>query len=142
MPRSPRRPRLRPAPPWAVTAGVVCLLAVTSGCSGAERVDVEGFAPGACTDAASTVQDIDETLIGIDEEDLTPEEAGEQLKAAQDVLKPIRDAAEAPRGQTITDLITSLGFFRISVDSNSYDSSKVGDARVALDNLVEQCKVP
>lgn len=139
-PQTPRRPRLIHARRWAAAAGgVLCLLIGTSGCSGPERVDVEGFAPGPCQDAATTVEDIDETLLDAEAEDLGPREAGDRLKAAQDELKPIRDAATDPLGQTVTDLITALGFFRISVDSNNYDGSQIADVRTALDALVQRC---
>ncbi len=138
MPRSSRRPAPR-LPRLAVAAGTLCLLAGTSGCSGPEKVDVEGFAPGACRDAAPTVQDIDETLIGADEKDLSPREAADQLKTAQDELLAVRDSAEPPLAQAITDLVTALGFFRISVDSNNDDGTLVADARAPFDALVTRC---
>ncbi|MGI8536067.1 MAG: hypothetical protein ACR2K2_06115 [Mycobacteriales bacterium] len=138
MPRPPH-PFQPGLPRWAVWAGIAGLLAVTSGCSGPERVNVDGFAPGACRDAAPTVQDIDEALIAADEEDVTPKEAGVQLKTAQDQLLQVRDSADAPLAQAITDLVTALGFFRISVDSNSYDGTQVADARVPFDALVQRC---
>ncbi len=122
--------------------GAACLLTGTAACSGPERIDVGGFAPGACTDAVDTVKDIDEALIGVEEGDLTPQEAEERLEVAQDELKPVRDGAEPPLDQTMTDLVTALGFFRISVDSNNYDGSQVADARVALDALVQRCTAP
>lgn len=138
MPRPSRRPQPR-LPRLAVAVGAVCLLTVSSGCSGPEKVDVEGFTPGACRDAAPTVQDIDETLIAADEEDVTPKEAGDQLKTAQDELLTVRDSAAPELAQAITDLVTALGFFRISVDSNNYDGTQVADARVPFDALVQRC---
>jgi hypothetical protein len=121
-----------------VPVGVLGLLLV-AGCSSQERVDVEGFAPGPCADAADTLVRLDETLIETADEEISPAEADMRLEIFQDELLMVRDSAQPPLTQTFTDLVTALGFFRISVDSNNYDGSQVGDARIPFDALVRAC---
>ncbi len=136
---------MRPAVPRparrAVRAAACAFVAVAalSACS-SEELDVEGFAPGTCTEVAPVLQDVDETLRQVGDEDLAPPEAGQRFQAAQEQLKAALDAAQEPVGATVTDLVTSLGFFRIAVDSNNYDGSQDADVRTALDALAQECR--
>ncbi len=102
-------------------------------------MDVDGFAPGPCADAADTVVRLDETLIEVADKDISPAEADMRLEVFQDELLTVRDSTQPPLSQTFTDLVTSLGYFRISVDSNGYDGSQVGDTRIPFDALVKAC---
>lgn len=131
------RPRVRSLRAAAVLAAA-CTLAACTG-SG-DELDVEGFAEGACSEVAGTAQEVDEVLRQVADEDLAPEEAGDRLKAAQDELKAARDDAEQPVSRALTELVTRIGFFRIAVDSNSYDGSQVEPVRTALDDLAQECR--
>lgn len=126
-------------PRRAVAAAALCLLSAAAGCSGPEKVDVSGFSPGACRAAAASVQDVDATLTALRDKDLSPKVAGNRLKLSQDVLLAARNDADPVVAEAITNLVTALGFLRISVDSNNYDGSQVGDARIPLEALVKAC---
>ena len=132
----PKVLRLRAA---ATVLTVAAGLPACSG-SGAEELDIEGFAPGACTEIAPTLEDVDETLREVQDEAIEPREAADRFKAAQATLK--EQGARAPEQvkQSVTELVTSLGFFRIAVDSNNYDGSQVDDARSQLEALAEACR--
>ena len=123
-------------------ATVLTVAAAVTACSGSggEELDVEGFAPGACTEIAPTLQDVDESLREVEDEAIEPGEAADRFKAAQATLK--EQGARAPEQvkQSVTDLVTSLGFFRIAVDSNNSDGSQVDDARSELEAVAEVCR--
>lgn len=118
----------------------LAVLATLTACS-SDELDVDGFAPGACTEAAPTLQDVDETLRLVADEQIEPQEAGERLRAAQASLKGLTEGADEPVATGLTEVVTRAGFFRIAVDSNNYDGSQVAEVRGPLDDLVEQCNV-
>lgn len=132
----PRPTLSRPVASVAVLAVVLALGACTS----SDELDVDGFSPGTCTEVAPTLQDVDEALRQVGAEDLEPAEAGERFRAAQDVLKQAGTSATPPLDSSLTELVTQLGFFRISVDTNAYDGSQRDDARTALEALARQCR--
>lgn len=108
--------------------------------SSAEPIDLEGLGSGPCSALLGTLEDVDAGLRAVANEDITPQEAAKQFQAAQDVLKPAAARTEAPVGESITELVTRLGFFRISVDSNSYDGAEDAKVRDALQALAEDCR--
>lgn len=121
-------------------AAVLALVGVVTGCSGSgDELDVDGFSEGACRDLAATAQEVDTTLREVADEDIAAREAADRLRAAQDELKPVRDRADEPVSAAVTELVTRIGFFRISVDSNNYDGSQVEDVRTALEELASAC---
>ena len=123
----------------AAATALVC--AALTGCTGSsDELDVEGFSSGPCTEIAPTLQDVDEVLREVGDDDVSPREAADRFKAAQAALKPQGEAAPAPVKQAVTDLVASLGFFRISVDSNNYDGTQVGDVRAKLEALADTCR--
>jgi hypothetical protein len=114
-----------------------------SGCtddSGQQALDLEGLSSGPCADVVTTLEDVDESLRAVAEEDLAPEQAAERFRAAQDALQPAAEEVDGSVRPAITELVTRLGFFRISVDSNNYDQADVADVRAALTALVEDCR--
>lgn len=124
--------------PVRAAAGAAVLACVLAGCS-SDALDVDGFSAGTCTDIAPTLQDVDEALREVGDEDLEPAEAGDRFQAAQEVLKPVVEAGEE-LAEPVQELITTLGFFRISVDSNNYDGTQDADVRTALDALAQECR--
>lgn len=132
---------MHPAVPRSLRSAACVLVAVAalSACS-SQELDVEGFAPGACTELAPALQDVDETLRQVGDEDIAAPEAGERFQAAQAPLKAAGASAQDPVATSVTDLVTSLGFFRIAVDSNNYDGSQDADVRTAIDALAEDCR--
>ena len=136
MPECPARRRRS-----TVAAAAVSLLVPLAGCTGSgDELDVDGFSPGACSDVASTLQEIDSALRELDGEDVAPQEVGQRFREAQATLKERTASAQDPVGASATELVTRLGFFRIAVDSNSYDGSQAEDVRTALEALAEDCR--
>lgn len=131
-------PALPPSLPARRAAGAVALLLALGGCS-SDALDVEGFSPGACTDMAPTLQEVDEALSQVGDEDIELREAGDRFRDAQDALKPVIDSGDDVAEQ-VQELVTRLGFFRIAVDSNSYSGAQDEDVRTALDDLAETCR--
>lgn len=127
----------RSSRPARVVAGAALLAVVAAGCS-SDSLDVEGFAAGACTDIAPTLQDVDEALRQVGDEDIEPRAAGDRFEAAREVLQPVADSGDEP-AEPVQALITQLGFFRIGVDSNNYDGTQDDAVRTALDGVVEAC---
>lgn len=137
MPLPPVLRRRRGARP--VLAAVLAAAALC-GCTSAEELDVDGFAPGACTDLVPTLQDVDEALHQVEDEDLSPREAADRLKTAQDALTSVGGSADEPLSASVKELVTQLGFFRIAVDSNSYDGGQDADIRAALEGVAQDCR--
>lgn len=123
-----------------LTVAAVCLLVPLTACSGGGELDVDGFAPGACSELAPALQDVDAALRELDGEDIAPREAGQRFRDAQATLKEAGSSAQDPVGAAVTELVTRLGFFRIAVDSNSYDGSQDAAVRTALEDLAEDCR--
>lgn len=122
-----------------VAAAAVLLVALTS-CSSDDGLDVDGFSPGTCTTVAGTLQDIDRTLHQVDQDELSAEQAAERLKAAQQVLAPAGRTAQTPVSASVVELVTRMGFFRVSVDTNTYASRQRDDVASALDTLAQDCR--
>lgn len=120
------------------TAGAVVLLAGLAACS-SDGLDVDGFAAGACSDLAPTLQEVDEVLRQVGDGDLEPRAAADRFRDAQEVLKPVVESGDQVAAD-VQELVTRLGFFRIAVDSNNYDGEQDEDVRTALDGLAETCR--
>jgi Tfp pilus assembly protein PilP len=120
-----------------------CLLAVVtalSACSSGAELDLEGFAPGACSTVAPTLQQIDAALREVDDEELSPSQAADRFRTAQDELKSSAPSAAAQVRPAITELVTRLGFYRITVDSNGDVAAQADEVRTALEALAEDCR--
>jgi hypothetical protein len=133
MPASPRR---RSAARTGCAAVITLALAACS----SDGLDVEGFSPGPCSDTAPVLQEVDEALREVGEDDLEPGAAAERFREAQEVLKQARAGAVGAQAEGFRDLVTQLGFFRIAVDTGTYDGSQDEDVRAALDALAEDCR--
>ena len=133
---------LPPACPTRVRAGALLgALVLLTACSDSRgELDLEGLGSGPCSDLVGSVEDVDRTLRAVEDEDSTPQEAAQRFQAVQEELKTAADTAEPPVRTAVTDLVTRLGFFRISVDSNSYDGSEEARVLTALESLVESCR--
>ena len=130
--RSGRR-RVAPALSALLAAGAL------AACSSAE-MDVEGFAEGACTEVAGTLQDVDQTLRQVADEDITPDEAASRFEAAQERL---RSAGGSPGGEVeeaTSELADQLSSFRASVDTGSFDDEMAADVGTALQNVAQECR--
>lgn len=115
-----------------------CTLAACTG-SG-DELDVEGFAEGTCSDLKEPLQDVDEALRQVADEDLAPKDAAARFAELQKTLKAQAEQAEGEVGPAVTELVTSLGFFRISVDTNGYDGSQDEAVRTELEAVAETCR--
>lgn len=131
------RARVRTVRATAVLAAA-CALAACTG-SG-DELDVEGFAEGACSELKEPLQEVDEALRQVEDEDLAPKDAAAQFAELQKTLKAQAEQAEGEVGPAVTELVTSLGFFRISVDTNSYDGSQDEAVRTELEAVAETCR--
>lgn len=131
-------PRPCPTPRPAIRAALLVAALGLTACSSA-GLDVDGFSPGACTDLAPTLQEIDEALTGLGD-DLEPAEAGDQFREAQAALKPAAAGASPEVSSSITDLLSQLGFFRVAVDTGSYDEGRAAGVRTSVDALAQECR--
>jgi len=124
----------------ALRLGTLAVAAVLlTGCS-ADGLDVDGFAPGACTDVAPALEDLDTALREHQSGDLSAKRAGAEFEAAQDALLEASPEAEEPVQAAMTALVTDLGFLRVATDNELDDSTPQDDVRKALDALAEQCR--
>jgi len=124
----------------AVRLGTLVVTAVLlAGCSSAE-LDVDGFSPGACTDVAPALQDLDQALREYGSDDLSPQRAGAEFEAAQDELLAASPGADEQVEAAMTALVTNLGFLRVATDNALDDATPQEDARTSLDALAEQCR--
>ncbi len=115
-------------------------IAALGGCSADRELDVDGFRPGTCTEVVGTLQDVDEVLRRLEDEELSPRDAAARFQQAQDALAPVTAGAEAPVSASLEELAARLGFFRLSVDTGSYDDGQDADVRRALDDLAQDCR--
>jgi hypothetical protein len=123
----------------AARLGTLLLTAVLlAGCS-SDELDVDGFAPGACTDVAPALQDLDQALRDYAGEDLSGPRAGAEFEAAQDELLAAAPEADAPVQDAMTELVTNLGFLRVATDNELDDTGPQEDARAALGTLAQRC---
>ncbi len=136
MPLSAARPRCaaRLLPP------VLLAVAALSGCSADPELDVDGFRPGACTELVGTLQDVDDVLHQLEDQELSPRAAAARFQKAQDALATVTAGAGAPVSASLEELAARLGFFRLSVDTGSYDDGQDADVRRALDDLAQDCR--
>lgn len=133
---------LRPTHRTRSRAGaVLTTFVLLTACSDSrDDLDLEGLASGPCRDLAGSVEDVDRALRAVEDEDTTPEDAAQRFEAAQEELKRSAQTSEPSVRPAVTELVTRLGFFRISVDSNSYDGGEDESVLAALEALVERCR--
>lgn len=130
--RLPARPALR-------LGTLVAAAVLVGGCS-SDELDVDGFAPGACTDVAPELQELDAALRDHASGDLSGKRAAVEFEAAQDAVLAASPDAEGPVAKAMTTLVTDLGFLRVAVDNELDDNTPQEDARAALEALAEQCR--
>jgi hypothetical protein len=123
----------------ASTLVLALVTALLAGCS-SDALDVDGFAPGACTEVAPSLEELDATLRDFATEDLSAERAGDAFQEAQDALLVESEDAEEPVREAMTALVTDLGFLRVATDNELADATPQEDARKALDALAEECR--
>jgi hypothetical protein len=121
-------------------APALLAVAALSGCSADRELDVDGFRPGACTEMVATLQDVDDVLRQLEDEELSPRAAASRFEQAQDALAPVTAGAEAPVSASLEEFGARLGFFRVSVDTGSYDDGQDADVRRALEDLAQDCR--
>ena len=123
----------------AARLGTLLVTAVLlAGCS-SDELDVDGFAPGACTDVAPALQDLDQALREYAGEDLSRPRAAAEFEAAQDELLAAAPEADAPVQEAMTALVTDLGFLRVATDNELEDTAPQEDARASLGALAQRC---
>lgn len=130
--------RTRPAAqPLAAALGIAL---VVTGCTGSsdEGVDLEGLGSGPCAPLVAALENVNTELRGLADDEATPEQAAERFVSVQDELAE----AEVATGlePAVTELITSLGFFRVSVDANTDEGDEVARVRAALGAVKEDCR--
>lgn len=129
------RPR-RPVLPVALAVSAAVLL---SGCSGSsyEEVDLDGLA-AACEDLRAPLQDVDAGLRELADDEAAHEQTAERFSAVQDDLTSA--AAEPAVQPAVTELVTRLGFYRVSVDAAGDPEAEAARVREALAALAEDCR--
>jgi hypothetical protein len=126
------------ARPAARLSTLLVTAVLLAGCS-SDELDVDGFAPGACTDVAPALQDLDQALRDYAGEDLSRPRAGAEFEAAQDELLAAAPGADAPVQEAMTALVTDLGFLRVATDNELEDTEPQEDARASLGTLAQRC---
>ena len=126
------------ARPAARLGTLLVTAALLAGCS-SDELDVDGFAPGACTDVAPALQDLDQALRDYAAEDLSRPRAAAEFEAAQDELLAAAPEAAAPVQEAMTALVTDLGFLRVATDNALEDTAPQEDARASLGALAQRC---
>ena len=109
-----------------------------TGCS-ADGLEVDGFAPGACTDVAPALVDLDTALRDYSGGDLSAPRAGAEFEAAQDELLAASESADPPVQEAMTALVTDLGFLRVATDNELDAEAPQQDVRTSLGAIAEQC---
>jgi hypothetical protein len=117
---------------------LVVAAALLTACS-SDGLDVDGFAPGACTDVAPALEDLDQALREFQAEDLSARRAAAEFEAAQEALQEAAPDADEPVQEAMTELVTDLGFLRIATDNELDDTTPQQDVRNDLDALAEEC---
>ena len=129
---------LLPARPAARLGTLLLTAVLLAGCS-SDELDVDGFAPGACTDIAPALQELDQALRGYAGEDLSRPRAAAEFEAAQDELLAAAPAADAPVQEAMTELVTNLGFLRVATDNELDDDGPQQDAQASLGKRAQRC---
>lgn len=132
----------RPARRVAGLAAAVSAVVLLGGCTGssADEVDLEGLEAGPCSNLVGTLEEVEAGLREVANEDIAPKEAAERFETVQEELGPAAASADVAVRPAVTELITQLGFFRVAVDSNNYDSSRGDEVRTALTALAKDCR--
>ena len=126
------------ARPAARFGTLVVTAVLLSGCS-SDELDVDGFAPGACTDVAPALKDLDKALRERESGDLSGKRAAAEFETAQDELLAASPEAAEPVREAMTALLADLGFLRVATDNELEDTTPQADARKALNTLAERC---
>ena len=130
----------RPTRSVATLVAALGTAVLVTGCTSSSEagVDLEGLDSGPCSALVGTLEDVDNQLRGVADDEISPEQAAERFLTVQDDLAAAEVGSEVQ--PAVTELITSLGFFRVSVDSNSYDDDEATRVRTALAALAEDCR--
>ncbi len=124
-------------------APLVLVLALAPGCSGGGDDEpaaprAADFAEGACRDAAPAVLDAGRLVRGVDGDAPSPEDR-EGLRAAQDGVVAALPQAPAELAPPLQDLVASLGFARVQLDTGRLTGEVRDRVLTAYDAVVRTC---
>jgi len=113
-----------------------------AGCSGGKkeqllRPGLDQFHTGTCYDAAPTVLAVGDLAIRLRRAGEVSTVDRTTLGSGQRELRKLRTSAELE--QPVKDLVTAIGFVRLRVDSNSYDSKLMEAVLNAEQQVVKRC---
>ena len=113
-----------------------------AGCTGGKkerllRPGLDQFHTGTCYDAAPTVLAVGDLAIRLRRAGEVSTVDRTTLGSGQRELRKLRTSAELE--QPVKDLVTAIGFVRLRVDSNSYDSKLMEAVLNAEQQVVKRC---
>lgn len=125
-----------PVPLAVLLMGVL----MTTGCTGSGAGDPppSRFAAGTCRQAAAPTIAVGKLLDDVAHHHKTPKEIEPAISREQSRLRALL-ATAGPATQPVQDLITAIGFFRISLDSGTYGASRLTDVTSAREGLIRYC---
>jgi hypothetical protein len=126
-------------------AGAALVAALAAGCSAgpATTPTAGAFAPGTCRDAAPALLGLHATarrVLRARHPDLAA--AAADVKARQQTLIALRRNASADLAKPLEDIVVAAGFFRIRVDSRTFDDSLARSLDAAYAGVVRRCVSP
>ncbi len=120
----------------------VLLVAVllTGGCSrtGSSDPPVDHFAAGTCRQAAPPTIAVGKLVADVTQHAKTAQQVEPAITQEQARLRALLPSA-GPTARPLQDLITAIGYFRITLDSHTYTTARLADVKNARAALIRYC---
>ena len=127
--------------PHAAAPTCVLMALLLVACTGSDSRDLpeaEEFAAGACREAAPAVLALDRHARAILEDGADAADLRRALREQQDRLRPLSEG-EDQVSTALQDLVGSVGFLRVAVDTDALDASEVSEVNDAVDRVIAVC---
>ncbi len=113
---------------------------LTSGCSrtGSSDPPVDHFAAGTCRQAAAPTIAVGKLVADVTHHAKTAQQVEPAITTEQSRLRALLPGA-GPTARPLQDLITAIGYFRITLDSHTYTTARLTDVRNARTAFVRYC---
>lgn len=128
-----------PARRLLALAGVASAVAACTGKDSAKQPSVDDFAVGVCRQAAPAVIGIGGLVTQVQDKDKTAAEVNKAITDHQAALRKLLPTADLALRPHIQEVVTTVGFFRIGVDSNTLQPETVDRLAAAQEALVRMC---
>lgn len=120
---------------------VVCAALLVGGCTskGPSQPKVADFTAGACRSAAPAVLRIGQAVDEVSKRHRKPATVEPALLSAQTALRAMPPAPDPSVRGKLRALTVAVGFFRIGVDSNTFQPQRTTDVAAAQRAVVAAC---